>query len=57
VKRRDYLGDADVDGNTLLGVNFKAVHEYSLQAHDAVKELFLSFLISVLDGVMICVMR
>jgi len=51
VKRRNYLGDADVDGSILLGENFKAVHEHSLKAHDGAKVLLSSLLISLLDGV------
>ena len=52
MKRRNYLGESDVDGSTciLLGENFKAVHEHSLKAHDGVKLLLPSFLISLLDG-------
>ena len=51
MKRKNYLGDADVDRSILLDENFKAVHEHFLQAHDGVKVLFPSFLISLLDGV------
>jgi len=40
------LGDANVDGSTLLGENFKAVHEHSLKTHDGVKVLFHLFFIS-----------
>jgi hypothetical protein len=50
VKREDYLVDVNVDGSILLGENFKAVHEHYLKAHDEVKVLFRSFLISLLHG-------
>jgi len=49
VKRRNYLGNADVDRSILLGENFKAVHEHSLEAHGGGKVLLPSFLISLLD--------
>lgn len=51
MKRRNYLGDADVDRSIKSGENFKAAHEHSLKAHDGVKVLFPSFLVSLLDGV------
>jgi hypothetical protein len=50
VKRRNYLGDAEVDGSILLGENFKSVHEQSLKARDAVKVLLPSFLVSLFNG-------